>query len=202
MAWGQYRTAPGGPGSPSPTGPDVPGSTGPDVPGSTGPVTVRNRSGERTVDPVMTDSGTQHQDYIPPAEGWVRQQLEAMDAAGGDTTAAQVQGRPLVVVTMVGARSGRPRRVPLMRVEHEGSYLAVASKGGSPADPQWVANLRAHPEAVSVLDGTTEVPMTSRELGGHERATWWERAVVAFPSYADYQGKTDRQIPVLLLQPR
>lgn len=150
----------------------------------------------------MTQSGTDRHDYVPPAEGWVRKQLDAIDAAGGDTSAAQVQGRPVVVVTMTGARSGRPRRVPLMRVEHEGSYLAVASKGGAPADPQWVANVRKHPGDLTVLDGTTERPMTSRELTGEERATWWARGVETFPSYADYQAKTDRQIPVFLLEPR
>lgn len=132
----------------------------------------------------------------------MRTQLDAIDEAGGDASAVQVQGRPVVVVTMIGARSGRPRRVPLMRVEHDGRYLAVGSKGGAPSDPQWVANIRTHPDAVSVLDGTTETPMTSRELAGEERATWWARAVEAFPSYADYQAKTDRQIPVFLLEPR
>ncbi|WP_147918450.1 nitroreductase family deazaflavin-dependent oxidoreductase [Ruania zhangjianzhongii] len=150
----------------------------------------------------MAQSGIDRQDYIQPAEGWVRKQLDAIDGAGGNTSAAQVQGRPVVVVTMIGARSGRPRRVPLMRVEHEGCYLAVASKGGAPADPQWVANIRAHPDEIRVLDGTTETAMTSRQLTGEERATWWDRGVVAFPSYADYQRKTDREIPVFLLEPR
>lgn len=150
----------------------------------------------------MTTSGTDRQDYIQPATGWVRTQLEEIDAAGGDTAAAQVQGRPVVVVTMIGARSGRPRRVPLMRVEHGGRYLAVASKGGAPTDPQWVANIRTHPGELTVHDGTTETAMTSRELTGAERATWWARAVEAFPSYADYETRTDRQIPVFLLEPR
>lgn len=141
-------------------------------------------------------------DYIPPAEPWVRRQLDAIDAAGGDTSVATIQGRPVVVVTMVGARSGRPRRVPLMRVEHDGSYLAVASKGGAPEHPQWVANIRTHPDQVSVLDGTAEIALTSRELSGEERAAWWERGVDAFPPYADYQEKTDRVIPLFLLEPR
>lgn len=150
----------------------------------------------------MTDATDRRTDYVQPAVAWVRNQLDAIDAAGGDTTVAQIQGRPVVVVTMLGARSGRPRRVPLMRVEHEGSYLAVASKGGAPENPEWVANIRRHPESVSVLDGTTETPMTARELTGEERATWWERAVEAFPPYADYQRKTERTIPVFLLEPR
>lgn len=140
--------------------------------------------------------------YVQPAEGWVRKQLDAIDEAGGDTSAASVQGREVVVVTLIGAKSGRPRRVPLMRVEHDGSYLAVASKGGAPEHPQWVASIRKNPDQVSVLDGTTETPMTSRELSGQERETWWERGVAAFPSYADYQTKTERLIPVFLLEPR
>lgn len=152
----------------------------------------------------MSQPPAQHQDqdYIQPAVSWVRKQLDAIDAAGGDTRVATVQDRPVVVVTMIGARSGRPRRVPLMRVEHEGSYLAVASKGGAPKHPEWVASIRTHPGEVSVLDGTTETPMTSRELSGPERDAWWERAVSAFPSYADYQAKTNRLIPVFLLEPR
>ena len=140
--------------------------------------------------------------YIQPKEPWVRNQLDAIDAAGGDTSVATVQGRPVVVVTMLGATSGRPRRVPLMRVEHEGNYLAVGSKGGAPKNPQWVANIRKHPDQVSVLDGTQETPMTSRELTGQEREMWWERGVLAFPPYADYQVKTERTIPVFLLEPR
>ncbi len=150
----------------------------------------------------MSDNSSERNDYIPPGEGWVRDQLAAIDAAGGDTSVAKIQGRDVVVVTMVGAVSGRPRRVPLMRVEHEGRYAAVASKGGAPQNPQWVANLRKHPDRVSVLDGTTETPMTSRELTGAERETWWQRGVAAFPPYADYQASTDRQIPVFLLEPR
>lgn len=140
-------------------------------------------------------------DFVPPAESWVRKQLDAIDEAG-DTAAAEVQGRPVVVVTVVGAKSGRPRRVPLMRVEHEGSYLAVASKGGAPEHPQWVASIRKNPDRVAVLDGTTEIPVTSRELSGEERATWWDRGVEAFPPYADYQTRTERLIPVFLLEPR
>ncbi|WP_114907607.1 nitroreductase family deazaflavin-dependent oxidoreductase [Ornithinimicrobium murale] len=150
----------------------------------------------------MTETGADHTDYVPPATDWVRKQLDAIDEAGGDASVAKIQGRDVVVVTLIGAKSGRPRRVPLMRVEHEGSYLAVASKGGAPEDPQWVASIRKNPDQVSVLDGTTETPMTSRELSGQERATWWDRGVEAFPSYADYQAKTDRLIPIFLLEPR
>ena len=132
---------------------------------------------------------------------WVQDQLDKIDAAGGDTSVVDVQGRPVVVFTMTGARSGLPRRVPLMRVEHDGQYLAVGSKGGAPSDPTWVRNLRAHPE-VTVLDGTTTRSLVSREIDdAQERAVWWERAVAAFPDYADYQTKTDRLIPLFLLSP-
>lgn len=144
---------------------------------------------------------THTEEYIEPAEGWVKKQLAAIDAAG-TTDAAHVHQRPVVVVTMRGARSGKLRRVPLMRVEHEGSYAAVASKGGSPQDPAWVHNLRAHPE-VAVQDGTEHHPgLTVRLAEGAERAVWWERSVAAFPPYREYQEKTDRQIPVFLLEPR
>lgn len=152
---------------------------------------------------ISAEQGTPDRDiYVQPATDWVRKQLDAIDEAGGDTSAASVQGREVVVVTMIGAKSGRPRRVPLMRVEHDGSYLAVASKGGAPEHPQWVASIRKNPDQVSVLDGTTETQMTSRELSGQEREIWWERGVAAFPSYADYQAKTERLIPVFLLEPR
>lgn len=147
-------------------------------------------------------NNTDRQDFIQPAERWVRSQLDVIDEAGGDTTVAQIQGRPIVVVTMRGAKSGRPRRVPLMRVEHDGRYLAVASKGGAPKDPMWVANIRKHPDDIVVRDGTTDIEMTSRELAGEERDEWWERGVEAFPPYADYQRKTERTIPLFLLEPR
>lgn len=137
--------------------------------------------------------------YLPEKQGWVADQLSAIDAAG-TTDAASVQGRPVVVVTMRGARSGQLRRVPLMRVEHDGSYLAVASKGGAPEHPQWFHNITAHSD-VLVQDGTTQHALRARLLeDGPEREAWWERAVAAFPSYADYQDKTDRQIPVFVLE--
>lgn len=152
----------------------------------------------------MPDSnGSTHQKFIQPGESWVRKQLDAIDEAGGDTTVAQIQGRPIVVVTVVGAKSGLPRRIPLMRVEHDGRYLAVASKGGAPKDPVWVASIRKNSDDVIVRDGTTDLPMTSRELTpGEERDLWWDRGVADFPSYADYQRKTERTIPIFLLEPR
>lgn len=135
---------------------------------------------------------------ILPAEGWVREQLARIEAAG-TTEVAQVMDRPVVVVTMRGARSGRLRPVPLMRVEHDGEYLAVASKGGAPTDPVWVRNIEAHPE-VGVHDGTEHHARTARRLEGQERRVWWERAVRAYPPYADYQERTDREIPVYVLE--
>jgi len=139
-------------------------------------------------------------DYIQPASEWVRDQLAAIDAAG-TTRAVHVQGRPVVVVTMRGARSGRLRRVPLMRVEHGGRYLAVGSKGGAPRDPVWVRNLLAHPD-VAVMDGDrTSTGLRARLLDGAEREEWWARAVAAFPSYRDYQARTARTIPLFVLEP-
>jgi deazaflavin-dependent oxidoreductase (nitroreductase family) len=140
------------------------------------------------------------QTYEPNATPWVRKQLTAIDASG-DTRAVHVMNRPVVVVIMTGVKSGKPRRVPLMRVEHDGAYAAVASKGGAPADPVWTANLRANPD-VTVQDGTDVHELRGRELTGAEREIWWERCVAAYPPYADYQTKTDRQIPVFVLEPR
>ena len=146
----------------------------------------------------MTD--TTQGTYMTEKTGWVARQLARIDEAG-DAAVVSVQGRPVVVVTMRGARSGQLRRVPLMRVEHEGTYLAVASKGGSPKDPVWVRNLRADGE-VLVQDGTDQHVRRARMLeDGAERDTWWTRAVEAFPSYADYQEKTERLIPVFVLEP-
>lgn len=139
-------------------------------------------------------------DYLAPSSSWVRQQLEQIDAAGGDTRVVQVMNRPVVVVIVQGARSGRWRRVPVMRIEHDGSYAAVASKGGAPDNPDWYHNLIAHPE-VYVHEGTSVRQATARLLDDAERATWWQRSVEAFPQYAEYQQTTDREIPVFLLEP-
>lgn len=138
--------------------------------------------------------------YRAEKSGWVARQLAEIDAAG-DTGAVHVQNRPVVVVTMRGARSGLLRRVPLMRVEHEGTYAAVASKGGAPDHPAWFHNLAAGGE-VLVQDGTEQHLRRVRLLAdGPERDAWWERAVTAFPPYADYQAKAERMIPVFLLEP-
>ncbi len=139
-------------------------------------------------------------DYAPPPTQWVREQLEQIDAAGGDTAAVGIQGRPVVVLTMRGRRSGKLRRVPLMRVEHNGVYAAVASKGGAPDHPDWFYNLVADAR-VELHDGTRHTATRARQIEGEEREQWWPRCVDAFPTYADYQAGTEREIPVFLLEP-
>lgn len=140
-------------------------------------------------------------DYEPSATAWVRDQVaefEASDGARANTLART--GDPIVVITSVGSRSGKLRKNPVMRVEHEGSYLAVASKGGGPDDPEWAHNFRAHPE-VELQDGPVKRSYDVRELAGAERDVWWQRAVEAWPTYGDYALRTERLIPVFLLVP-
>lgn len=151
----------------------------------------------------MTDSANAQpaqSEFEPNATPWVRRQLEKIDATGS-TRAVDVQGREVMVLTMIGAKSGKPRRVPLMRVEHEGVYAAVGSHGGAPKDPVWVANLLANPE-MTLQDGTEVSQVVARRTTDEERELWWPRCVAAYPPYAEYQTKTDRQIPVFLLEPR
>jgi deazaflavin-dependent oxidoreductase (nitroreductase family) len=138
-------------------------------------------------------------EYVAPVTPWVANQLEQIDAAG-DTSVVHVQDRPVVVFTIRGVKSGRLRRVPLMRVEHGGAYAAVGSTGGAPKDPAWVASLKANPD-VDLQDGTTTVALRARVVEGPERDEWWERCVAAYPSYADYQKRTERQIPVFVCEP-
>ena len=138
--------------------------------------------------------------YRPSPTDWVRDQVEKIEAAG-TTEAASVQGLAVVLLTMTGRKSGDLLKVPLMRVEHDGVYAAVASKGGAPDHPQWYFNLKANPD-ITVQDGTTTHDVRARIIEGDERAEWWERCVAAYPSYAEYQTKTDRQIPVFVLEPR
>ena len=137
-------------------------------------------------------------DYEPSSAPWVRDQVAAYEASGGrEANTLRDTGLPVVIVTMHGKKSGKVRKVALMRVEHDGEYLLVASQGGAPDHPVWYHNLKADPE-VTIQDGPAPVDMTVRELEGEERATWWERGVAAFPPYADYQIKTDRLIPIFL----
>jgi deazaflavin-dependent oxidoreductase (nitroreductase family) len=140
-------------------------------------------------------------EYEPSTQQWVRDQVELYESSGGTKgTTLRDTDLPVVVITNVGAQSGKVRKTPLMRVEHEGRYAAVASKGGAPKHPVWYYNFLAHP-LVELQDGPDRRDYTAREITGDERAQWWERAVAAFPPYADYQRKTERQIPVFVLEP-
>jgi F420H(2)-dependent quinone reductase len=139
-------------------------------------------------------------EYEPSAQAWVRDQVEQYEGSGGTQgTTLRDTGLPVVIITNRGAKTGKVRKTPLMRVEHEGRYAAVASQGGAPSHPVWYYNFRADPR-VELQDGPDKWDMTARELTGDERAQWWERAVAAFPPYADYQRKTARQIPVFVLE--
>jgi len=138
-------------------------------------------------------------EYAPSPSKWVRDQVEEYEGSGG-TAGTTMREMPVVIVTTIGARSGKVRKVPLMRVEQDGEYAAVASMGGAPKNPVWYYNLVANPE-VEVRDGTVVQQMTAREVTGAEKAIWWQRCVAAFPDYADYQAKTERQIPVFVLTP-
>jgi deazaflavin-dependent oxidoreductase (nitroreductase family) len=140
-------------------------------------------------------------EYQPSPEKWVRDQVELYESSGGTQgLTLRDTGLPVIVLTSIGARSGKLRKNPLMRVEHDGVYAVVASQGGAPTHPTWYHNLKAHPR-VELQDGPRKQDMTARELSGDEYALWWQRAVDAYPSYADYQKKTDRRIPVFLLEP-
>jgi deazaflavin-dependent oxidoreductase (nitroreductase family) len=138
-------------------------------------------------------------EYVPSSQQWVRDQVEAYESSGGQQASTLGDtGLPVIVMTTRGAKTGKLRKNPLMRVEHNGEYLLVASKGGAPTHPTWYYNLVADPDAVTVQDGPEPFDAHVRELSGEERVTWWERAVAAYPPYAEYQVKTDRQIPVFL----
>ncbi|MEU6913274.1 nitroreductase family deazaflavin-dependent oxidoreductase [Streptomyces olindensis] len=140
-------------------------------------------------------------EYEPSPTQWVRRQVELYESSGGTQgTTLQGSGMPVVVLTSRGARSGKLRKNPVMRVEHEGRYAAVASLGGAPKHPVWYFNLKSDPR-VELQDGPVKRDMTAREVTGAEKAEWWERAVAAYPAYAEYQKKTDREIPVFVLEP-
>ncbi len=142
---------------------------------------------------MTSDSG-----YLPSPSTWVRDQVAEIERTG-TTASVDIQSRPVVLLTMTGAKSGAVRKVPLMRVEHEGRYAAVASQGGAPAHPQWYHNLLAHPD-LELQDGAIISEVRAREISGDEREQWWQRCVAAFPPYAEYQTKTDRDIPVVVLE--
>ncbi|NQX11226.1 nitroreductase family deazaflavin-dependent oxidoreductase [Microbacteriaceae bacterium VKM Ac-2855] len=139
-------------------------------------------------------------EYEPSTSKWARDQAELFESSGG-TEANTLQGKPIIVLTSVGATSGKLRKTALMRVEHDGAYVVVASKGGAPEHPLWFHNLVAHPH-VELQDGAVKKDYDSRILTGEERAEWWPRAVAAWPAYADYQKKTAREIPLFLLTAR
>ena len=138
-------------------------------------------------------------EYAPSASAWARNQAERYEASDG-REAATLRGRPVIVLTSVGARTGKLRKTALMRVEHDGSYAVVASKGGAASNPTWYHNLVAHPH-VELQDGGSRGDFKAREVDGDERARWWERAVAVWPDYATYQTKTNRRIPVFVLDP-
>jgi deazaflavin-dependent oxidoreductase (nitroreductase family) len=138
-------------------------------------------------------------DYQPSPQKWVRDQVEQYESSGG-TEGTTLKGVPVVVVASVGAKSGKLRKNPLMRVERDGCYALVASQGGAPIHPSWYHNLLAEPR-VEIQDGPDRRQYTVRLAQGEERAGWWQRAVEVWPAYADYQAKTEREIPVFVAEP-
>jgi F420H(2)-dependent quinone reductase len=138
-------------------------------------------------------------EYAPSPWDWSREQAEKYAESGG-ADAADMKGMPIILLTTVGAKTGKLRKTPLMRVEHDGEYACVASLGGAPKNPVWYYNIAKNPR-VELQDGSVTQDYDAREVFGDEKAVWWERAVEAYPDYADYQTKTDRQIPVFVLTP-
>jgi deazaflavin-dependent oxidoreductase (nitroreductase family) len=150
---------------------------------------------------VLTSAMPVDGEYEPSPAAWVRDQVEEYESSGGTKgLTLRDTGLPVVIVTNKGAKSGKVHKTPVMRVEHGGRYAMVASKGGAPEHPLWYYSVRANP-LVEVQDGPHKQDMTAREISGDERAQWWERAVAAYPPYAEYQEKTTRQIPVFVLEP-
>ena len=146
----------------------------------------------------MTSNGLEGE-YAPSRAQWVRDQVEAYEASGGQkANTLRDTGLPVVIVTMRGNKTGKVRKIALMRVEHNGEYALVASMGGAPRHPVWYYNLKADSESVTLQDGPEPFDVTVREVSGDERAAWWDRAVAAFPPYAEYQTRTERQIPVFV----
>jgi deazaflavin-dependent oxidoreductase (nitroreductase family) len=140
-----------------------------------------------------------HGEYVPSAAGWVRDQVDAYESsAGQQANTLRDTGLAVIIVTMRGNKTGKVRKIALMRVEHDGEYALVASKGGAPRHPVWYYNLRANPDEVTIQDGPEPVDVRVRQVTGDERAVWWERAVAAYPPYAEYQDRTDREIPVFV----
>jgi len=149
---------------------------------------------------VFTGGMPLHGEYEPSPADWARKQVEQYESSGG-TSGATMQGLPVVILTTVGAKSGKIRKTPLMRVADGDQYAVVASLGGAPKHPVWYYNVKSHPE-VELQDGPNKQDMVAREVTGDEKARWWEIAVKAFPPYAGYQEKTSREIPVFVLSPK
>jgi deazaflavin-dependent oxidoreductase (nitroreductase family) len=141
----------------------------------------------------------QTREYLPSTSEWARKQAERYEASNG-TEANLLRGVPIIVLTTVGAKSGGLRKTALMRVEHDGRYAVVASKGGAPDEPKWAENMRRHPQ-VQLQDGAAKRDYLARELTGDERAEWWSRSTAVWPDYDAYQVKTDRLIAVFVLEP-
>jgi deazaflavin-dependent oxidoreductase (nitroreductase family) len=138
-------------------------------------------------------------EYEPSPAQWVRDQVEEYEASGGTkANTLRDSGIPIIIFTTLGNKSGKVRKVAVMRVEHDGEYALVASKGGAPTHPVWYYNLVANPDHVAIQDGPAPFDVVVREVSGDEKAAWWERAVAVYPPYAEYQTKTDREIPVLI----
>ena len=138
-------------------------------------------------------------EYEPSTSDWARENAETYMESGG-TEGTELKGKPVILLTTIGAKSGKVRKTPLMRVEHNGEYAVVASLGGAPKHPVWYFNVKKNPR-VELQDGTSAGDYEAREVFDDEKAAWWERAVEAWPDYAEYQKKTDRQIPVFVLTP-
>jgi F420H(2)-dependent quinone reductase len=140
-------------------------------------------------------------EYVPSKQQWVRDQVAAYEESRGDrANTLRDTGDPIVVITSIGARSGNLRKNPVMRVERDGTYVAIASLGGAPKNPEWYHNLLAHPE-VDLQDGAEKHTYAARLVTGHERQEWWDYAVETWPTYAEYQQRTEREIPVFVLEP-
>jgi len=138
-------------------------------------------------------------EYAPSTSDWARENAEKYMESGG-TEGNELQGKPVILLSTIGAKTGKLRKTPLMRVEHDGQYAIVASLGGAPKNPVWYYNVKTNPR-VELQDGGVTGDYDAREVFGDEKATWWERAVAAYPDYAEYQKKTDRQIPLFVLSP-
>lgn len=142
-------------------------------------------------------------EYQPSPSDWVREQVDQYEhSAGREANTLRDTGLPIIIVTSRGRKTGKLRKNPVMRVEHEGEYAIIASKGGAPSHPEWYYNITADPEAVTIQDGPEPFDVDVREVVGDERELWWRRAVEAFPPYAEYREKTDRTIPILVARRR